>query len=113
MSAARVPTHVIVGALLRGANDAGGMAMVRARGDADAGAVLILASERGFGMRALERGVDANGRDGLIVTGPVGADASKLEDYWQRRRARDPDLWVIELDIAQAERFAAQIMGFN
>jgi len=30
------------------------------------------------------------------------------ESYWQRRRARDPDLWVIELDIASPERFAAE-----
>ena len=30
----------------------------------------------------------------------------------RRRRARDPDLWVIELDIAGAERFAAEtILG--
>jgi hypothetical protein len=28
--------------------------------------------------------------------------------YWRRRRERDPDLWVIELDIAEAERFAAE-----
>ncbi|PHK02659.1 hypothetical protein VF08_18145 [Nostoc linckia z8] len=25
-----------------------------------------------------------------------------------RRRAQDPDLWLIELDIADAERFAAE-----
>jgi len=27
-----------------------------------------------------------------------------------RRRRNDPDLWVVELDIAQAERFAAETM---
>ncbi|WP_333929024.1 DUF1491 family protein [Sphingomonas sp. LR55] len=31
-----------------------------------------------------------------------------LDGYWRRRRARDPDLWVVEVDIAAAERFAAE-----
>ncbi|MBA4049115.1 MAG: DUF1491 domain-containing protein [Sphingomonas sp.] len=117
MSAPRIPTHITVSALLRRVNDAGGMAVVLARGDADAGAVLMLASERGQGVRALERGVDASGRQTLIVTGIVGdsaaADTRATTEYWQRRRATDPDLWVIELDIAHVERFAAQILGFD
>jgi hypothetical protein len=29
-------------------------------------------------------------------------------DYCRRRRARDPDLWVIELDSPEAERFTAE-----
>jgi hypothetical protein len=36
------------------------------------------------------------------------ADGGAVSDYWQRRRSRDPDLWVLELDIAAAERFAAE-----
>ncbi|HWV11973.1 MAG TPA: DUF1491 family protein, partial [Sphingobium sp.] len=31
-----------------------------------------------------------------------------LNQYLARRRRSDPDLWVIELDIADAERFAAE-----
>lgn len=107
----------MVSAVLRRVNDAGGIAVVLARGDADAGAMLILASERGQRVRVLERGLDATGRDALIVTGiaadPADADVSAMTEYWQRRRARDPDLWVIELDIAHVERFAAQILGFD
>ncbi|MFX7883132.1 DUF1491 family protein, partial [Acinetobacter baumannii] len=40
----------------------------------------------------------------------VAADAATIADYWQRRRRIDPDLWVIELDIASAERFAAETL---
>lgn len=112
-----MPTHIIVSALLRRVNDAGGMAVVLARGDGDAGGVLMLVSERGQDVRALERGIDAAGRDALIVTAVVGdsaaADPRAITDYWQRRRARDPDLWVVELDIVQAERFAAQILSLD
>ncbi|MBN9940404.1 DUF1491 family protein, partial [Listeria monocytogenes] len=31
--------------------------------------------------------------------------------YWRRRRDRDPDLWVVELDIPSAERFAAETIA--
>lgn len=108
----RLPTHLLVGALLRRVNDAGGMAMVLARGDADAGALLLITGEKGHNYRALERGMGPDGALTLVETGPAGADAPTLTDYWQRRRARDPDLWVIELDIAQAERFAAETIAF-
>ncbi|MBX9858502.1 MAG: DUF1491 family protein [Sphingomonas sp.] len=108
----RLPTHVLVGALLRRVNDAGGMAMVLAKGDADAGALLLITGEKGQNYRALERGVGPDGASALVETGPSGADPTALTDYWQRRRTRDPDLWVIELDIAQAERFAAETIGF-
>jgi hypothetical protein len=32
-----------------------------------------------------------------------------LQDLIARRRRFDPDLWLIELDIASAERFAAEM----
>ena len=47
----------------------------------------------------------------LISVGPAG-ESREITDYWQRRRRTDPDLWVVELDIAEAERFAAEtILG--
>ncbi|TPG41253.1 DUF1491 family protein [Sphingomonas koreensis] len=109
----RLPSGVLVSALLRRVNDAGGSAMVLARGDAQAGSILIITLERGQNPRLLERGIGPDGSDSLIPAGPSAtADAESLTDYWRRRRARDPDLWVIELDIAFAERFAAEtILG--
>ena len=29
-------------------------------------------------------------------------------DYLTRRTARDPDIWLVEVDIADAERFVAE-----
>lgn len=100
----RLPTHLAVGALLRRVNDAGGLAVVRARGDAQAGGVLILVAGRDGSERAIEHGFDLDGSAILRDSTPSGP----IEDYWRRRRERDPDLWVIELDIADAERFAAE-----
>jgi hypothetical protein len=102
----RLPSGVLVSALLRRVNDAGGMAVVRARGDAQAGTILLVVSELGGAERLLERGVGPEGAPALIDATPAG----DIDEYWQRRRSRDPDLWVIALDIAQAERFAAETM---
>ncbi|MGK6322852.1 DUF1491 family protein [Sphingomonas sp. DT-51] len=106
---ARLPTHIAVTALLRRVNDAGGLGVVRATGEAQAGAVLLLLCE-GRGMRALERMRGLDDRDVLVPAGPGESDSATIEDYWQLRRRRDPDLWVIELDIPAAERFVAETM---
>lgn len=82
-----------------------------AKGDATAGAVLIIAQDRGENPRAIERGIGPSGKTELIAVGPDG-DARGITDYWMKRQKSDPDLWVVELDIAAAERFAAEtILG--
>ena len=102
----RLPTGVLVGALLRRANEAGGFAAVLAKGDPQGGAVLLLVSDRGGPERLLERGIGGNGVPALIDATP----AEDVDGYWRRRRARDPDLWVVALDVADGERFAAETM---
>lgn len=104
----RLPTHLLVSAMLRRANDAGGFGAVLAKGDPQAGAVLVVAVERSV-TRLLERGIGPNGRPGLIDSTP----ADDLTAYWMRRRQRDPDLWVVELDIADSPRLAAESLGFG
>jgi len=91
------------------AGDAGG---VGARGDEQAGAILVITLDKGANPRVWERGIGPSGAVGLISVGPQASDnEEEIRDYWRRRRARDPDLWVIELDIAQAERFAAETIS--
>ena len=102
----RLPTHLLVAALLRRVNDAGGMAMVRARGDAGGGAVLVLLEQEG---RAVERGLGADGAPALVDSRAVTA-TEPLDDYWHRRRQRDPDLWVIELSAPDAETLASEAL---
>jgi len=104
---ARLPSALLVAALVRRAHDAGGFAAVLARGDADAGALLVVAVERGA-ARVLERGLGPRGTPALIDATPSHADPQVVDEYWRRRRARDPDLWVVELDVAGAERFVAE-----
>lgn len=105
----RLSTSVLVSALIRRVHDAGGSAAVLAKGDPEAGAILVLASHRGNDQRLLERGIGPDGRVTLIDSTP----AQDLDAYCQRRRARDPDLWLIELDVASAQQFAAETILFD
>ncbi|NLS26883.1 hypothetical protein S2M10_18710 [Sphingomonas sp. S2M10] len=109
---ARLTSAMLVSALVRRADGAGGSAMVLARGDATSGAILLLLLERGADPRFVERGVGPDGVAALLPSGPrVLADEAEASAYWRRRRERDSDLWVVELDIAGAERFAAETMN--
>ena len=105
----RLPAHLIASALVRRVNQAGGSAMVLARGHAEAGAILVLTQRRGADPRFFERGMGQNGTVALIASGPDDlGDSHAVTNYWQRRRRGDPDLWVIEVDVADAERFVAE-----
>ncbi|NJR77598.1 DUF1491 family protein [Sphingomonas corticis] len=112
---ARLPSHLAVAALIRRANDAGGFGALRASGDPQTGAILVLLDEReSFGpgrMRAIERIRTLDDRDEWIAAGPTDATDSAMDDYWRARRARDPDLYVVELCVAAGERFVAETIG--
>lgn len=111
---ARLASGVLVSALVRRVNREGGSAMILARGDDTAGGILLICYEKAANPRFFERGLGPDGEPALIPSGPRELpDEGAVADYWQRRRSRDSDLWVVELDIAAAERFAAETMGFN
>jgi hypothetical protein len=105
----RLPSGIVVSALLRRINDSGGMGAVLAKGDAQAGGILVVVADRGAEPRLIERGLGADGRTALIES-HRGQD---VDGYWRRRRARDPDLWVVELDSPDSERFAAETLLAN
>lgn len=108
----RLASGTLVSALVRRVHQEGGSAMVLARGDDTAGGILIVAYERGADPHFLEKGVGPQGLPALLPSGPrTLADEGEVAAYWHRRRERDTDLWVLELDIAGAERFAAETIG--
>ena len=108
---ARLTSALLVSAMVRRMQAAGGHAMVLAKGDATAGAILIVLADRGCTQAIVERTL---GPDGYVLlrTGPDAPDApGVLADYLARRRTRDPDLWVLELDGAAAEAVAGDVIG--
>lgn len=106
---ARLPVGIAVSALLRRINDAGGLAMVLAKGEPNDGALLFVTYEKGQFSGIFQREPSLDGGARLARLGPDdSADPVIIHDFWMRRRNMDPDCWVIELDIASAERFAAE-----
>lgn len=110
----RLTSRITIDALFRRVQAAGGFAAVLAKGDETAGAILLLCSERGEVRQLLERTVDLDGHYRWTPCGPQDVESAETrESYIQRRRRSDPDLWLIELDVADAERFAAETTGFD
>jgi hypothetical protein len=103
LSEPRVTSSILVAALLRRAEAEGGFGVVLAKGDATAGTVAVLLTERGVNPRLFERLLQPDGRYAWRES------AGEVPALIERRRRFDPDLWLIELDIASAERFAAEM----
>lgn len=106
MTDPRLPARVEVSALLRLAEQGGGHGAVLARGDDDRGGILVEMRDReGTGLwERLWRG------DGYRWSLLEQAD-DKQQDYLQKRRRDDPDLWVVELFVPSAKRFTAEMMS--
>lgn len=102
----------LVRGLIRRANAAGGNAVVVAKGDDIAGTILVMCMERGQQGAIIERVLSL---DGNYVWRDLGVARQKdaVEAYIVRRRQSDPDIWVIELDIADAERFTAETLDHH
>ena len=105
--APRLTSAMRVSALVRRVGQEGGNAAIIARGDADAGAILLMLMEKGQARGLREQLLDSAGRYVFSAIGP--SESPLYDDYLARRRARDPDIWIVELDIANAERFAAEM----
>ena len=79
------------------------------RGDPDRGALLIFVGSRGRHVACLERVLAANGRYCWQAAGPAeSASSADVAEFLARRARFDEDLWAIELDIAEPERFIAE-----
>lgn len=110
MSEPRIASSIAVGALIRRVEGEGGFAVVAARGDATSGAILIICLQRGEIVAVLERALANDGEYGWrkAAAGLIN-DKSLLDDYLMRKRRHDPDLWQIEVDVPDVERFIAQL----
>lgn len=108
----RLATGIYVNALVRRVNQAGGMAMVLAKGDETAGALILVTREKGRYSGILERMLTPKGCYAWTpVSSQVIENEQEVSDFCARRRRSDPDLWIVELDIADAARFAVEMDG--
>jgi len=104
----RIPAHLEVAGLIRAVQAAGGFGTVIAKGERDAGTVLVVCCENGANAAAFERMPQPDGTRGWTLTRKQDAEnPQEFWDYCDRRRNQDDDLWIVELDISDAERFIA------
>ena len=109
MSEGRLPTHVEVASILRRTTVGGDFATVMTKGDPDRGSLLLIVTNRGRHVACLERTLTMNGTYRWGTTGPAeSAGSDELRDFLRKRARFDEDSWVIELDIAEPERFIAE-----
>jgi len=73
--------------------------MVRRRGDADAGSILLRLDRLDGTSMVLSQIRDAMGaRNWLRATGPDYVSEADAESYITRRIQADPDIWVLEIE---------------
>jgi hypothetical protein len=102
----RIPAHIEVKGLIRAVEAAGGFATVIARGERDAGTVLVVCCASGGRAAAYERMPQPDGRRTWALSRQQ--DIENKQDFWDyldRRKNQDDDLWIVELDVPDAERF--------
>ena len=105
----RLPAALEVSALCRQVSAEGGFATVLHKGEADAGTLLVVLTENGSLARAYERMPQSDGeRRWECARAQESDDGGAFSDYLARRSTQDPDVWIIELDIADGERFILQ-----
>lgn len=105
----RLTSRFLVDLLLRRTESAGGFATIVAKGDDQSGIILIQCSDRGVAGPLLERRFSAGGNYVWEAVGPgESAGGEEHANYQVRRQKADPDLWIIELDIADAPRLVAE-----
>ena len=98
--------------MIRAAQDKGGFACVLQSGERTAGTLLVLTTHSGENTMVWERMPRLDGRRKFSCT--FRQDTEKptdFEDYIARRKARDPDLWILELDGPEMERLVESWPG--
>lgn len=106
----RLPAHLEASAIVRLAEAQGGFATVLAKGERDAGTILVVTLCRGRDCVLYEKMPQRDGtRVFLAAKRENPENTPEFTEYLARRRHQDSDLWLIEVDIADPERFVAAL----
>lgn len=110
----RLASHLLVSALIRQAEGQGGFAAVLRKGDRMAGSILLIRRERGQNPGLFERfpSLDGKGNWSEIIIEDIEKE-EKISEYLARRTARDPDIWILELDVPFEQRFIDIVTSMN
>jgi hypothetical protein len=103
---ARLPAALEASALIRRVQGEGGFAAVLQKGEPDAGTLMLVLAGRAAMPRIYERMPQPDGgRAWTLVKVQDPEIKEEFTEYLSRRGKQDRDLWIVELDIDDAERF--------
>lgn len=112
MSDDRLPAAIEATGLMRRVEAQGDFAALLHKGDPDRGTIFLVVSSRGRHVACLERALSLDGKYGWQQVGPgESASPGDVSGFLEKRRRFDPDIWLIDLDIALPERFIAETTG--
>ncbi|WP_336946360.1 DUF1491 family protein [Asaia sp. BMEF1] len=94
MTEARLKSGLWARGLMRLIETQGGSAMMLKRGDDDAGAVLIVLTDRTGACAVLRDSALGSGWERIAMDTPEA-----LDTYLERQRRYDPDLWILEFTL--------------
>lgn len=105
----RLPARVEAAGIVRRVSAEGGFAAILNKGDPDRGALVLLLRERGAFRGLLERqlGPDFSYR-WVLSCSERDLSEQQLGELIRGKLRFDADSWLIELDIADPERFIAE-----
>ncbi len=104
--AVRLSARLEVAGLIRRVMAEGGFAALIARGEPDSGTILLILRDARTNPRLFERMPQSDGSRRWSFNRNQDADnKQEFDDYLDRRKAQDRDLWIVELDSPNPERF--------
>ena len=106
----RLPAHLEVSGILRAAESQGGFATVLEKGERDAGTILVVTIYHDRPARLFERMPQLDGNRVFVLVRTQ--DNEKEQDFFEyltRRKQQDGDIWILEADVADEERFVASL----
>ena len=108
----RLPAALEARAIMRAVETAGGHAMLLQKGDRDRGALVLMLLEKDRHMACYERELTMQGRYEWTRTGPdENAGNQAINAFIERKKRGDPDLWILELTVADAQGFADETLS--
>lgn len=100
--------------MIRAVEASGGFATVLAKGERDAGTLLVICCENGRKARIYERMPQLDGsRKWTLAKVEDTENPEEFREYCKRRKQQDHDTWIVELDIADGERFIGLTPPFD